>query len=104
MYMSASISSKSLLPNKTIFRKLDEIVRTCHFISIEYFILILHEYYNMNALDWMDTKSVFFYVGLCISNFEEWQPVESITSTLRVFHSHIGEILYEGKDSTSLRE
>ena len=52
----------------------------------------------------MDTKSVFFYVGLCISNFEEWHPVESITSTLCVFHSHIGEILYEGKDSTSLRE
>ena len=41
---------------------------------------------------------------MCISNFEEWQPVESITSILSVFHSKIGEILYEGKNSTSMRE
>jgi hypothetical protein len=30
--------------------------------------------------------------------------MESITSILRVFHSQIGEILYEGKNSMSLRE
>jgi len=30
--------------------------------------------------------------------------VEIITSILRVFHSHIGEILYEEKNSMSLRE
>lgn len=41
---------------------------------------------------------------LCISDFEEWQPVESITSTSRFFHLHIGDILHEGKNSMSLRE
>jgi hypothetical protein len=30
--------------------------------------------------------------------------MESITNILHVFHSQIGEILYEGKNSTSLRE
>ena len=47
---------------------------------------------------------IFLCVGLFISDFEEWQPVESITSILSVFHSQIGEMLYEGKNSMSLRK
>lgn len=41
---------------------------------------------------------------LCISNFEEWEPVECISSILKVFPSQIGEKLYVGNDSTLLRE
>lgn len=40
---------------------------------------------------------------LCISNWEEWEPIESITSILKVVHSKIGELVYSNKDDKWLR-
>lgn len=40
---------------------------------------------------------------LCISNWEKWEPIESVTSVLQVFHSKIGELLYAGQSPTWLK-
>ena len=45
----------------------------------------------------------YMFIGLCISNWEEWEPIESITSILKVVHSKIGELVYSNKDDKWLR-
>ena len=45
----------------------------------------------------------YIFIGLCISNWEEWELIESITSILKVVHSKIGELVYSNKDDKWLR-
>lgn len=41
---------------------------------------------------------------LCVSNWEKWEHIESITSVLQVFYSQIGELLYAGQSPTWLKK
>lgn len=40
---------------------------------------------------------------LCVSNWEKWELIESVTGVLQVFHSQIGELLYAGQSPTWLK-
>jgi hypothetical protein len=48
--------------------------------------------------------NITFILGLCISNWKEWEPIEYITSVFQVVHSKIIELLYVGKDPTWLKK
>jgi hypothetical protein len=48
--------------------------------------------------------NIAFILGLCISNWKEWEPVECITCIFQAVHSKIGELLYPGKDPTWLKK